>query len=146
MLKTYFCELVLGFLPDRNQTSLGQFYGVSRSIIIKKKLNFCIFHMSIFGHKENGSGKMHSKAYKSYIKTQNFTKIGEHMWHNIINNHAKFYGDRTIGGAITVKKTLKPYISYGKLPVLAVNCLFHLWSYNFHIIMFKTSAVQFSGL
>ena len=46
MLKTYFCELVLGFLPNRNQTSLGQFYGLSRSIIIKKKLNFCIFRMA----------------------------------------------------------------------------------------------------
>ena len=65
MLKTYFCELVLGFSPDQNQTSLGQFYGLSRSIIIKKKLNFCIFRMGILGHKENGRGKMHSKAYKS---------------------------------------------------------------------------------
>ena len=38
------------------------------------------------------------------MKTQNFTKIGQPMCHNIINKHAKFYGDRTIGGAITVKK------------------------------------------
>ena len=38
------------------------------------------------------------------MKTQNFTKIGEHMSHNIINKHAKFYGHRTKGGTITVKK------------------------------------------
>ena len=41
--KTYFCELVPGFSPDRNQTSLGQFSGLSRSIIIEKKLNFGIW-------------------------------------------------------------------------------------------------------
>ena len=38
------------------------------------------------------------------MKTQNFTKIGEHMCHNITNKLAKFYGDWTIVGAITVKK------------------------------------------
>ena len=43
MRKTYFCELVLGFSTDRNQTSLGQFSGLSRSIIIEKKLNFCMW-------------------------------------------------------------------------------------------------------
>jgi hypothetical protein len=43
MLKTYFCELVPGFLPDRNQTSLGQFSGLSRLIIIEKKLNFALW-------------------------------------------------------------------------------------------------------
>ena len=43
MLKTYFCELVPGFSPDRNQTSLGQFSGLSRSIIIEKKLNFALW-------------------------------------------------------------------------------------------------------
>jgi len=35
--------------------------------------------MAITGHLEKGRGKIKSKAYKSEIKTQNFTKIGEHM-------------------------------------------------------------------
>ena len=37
-------------------------------------------------------------------KSQNFTKVEEHMCHNMLKKHAKFHGDRTIGGAITVKK------------------------------------------
>ena len=42
--------------------------------------------------------------FKSYIKTQNFTKIDEHMCSNMVKKHAKIHGDRTIGGAITGKK------------------------------------------
>ena len=38
--KNYFCELVPGFLPDRNQTSAEIFSGVWISIIIEKKLKF----------------------------------------------------------------------------------------------------------
>ncbi len=41
-----------------------------------------------------------------------------------LKKHAKFCRDRTLGGAITVKKLLKPYVSYGKLPVLAVMVFF----------------------
>ncbi len=33
-------------------------------------------------------------------------KVGENMLDNL-NSHAKFHGDRTIGGAITVKIALK---------------------------------------
>ncbi len=57
MLKTYFCELVPGFLPDRNQTSLGQFSGLSRSIIIKKKLNFAFWFTIIGSFIERGVSK-----------------------------------------------------------------------------------------
>ncbi len=39
MFKTYFCELVLGFLPDRNKP-LQKCSLASVSIIIEKKLNF----------------------------------------------------------------------------------------------------------
>ncbi len=34
--KTYLCELVLGFLPDWNQTSAEIFSGEGKSIIVKK--------------------------------------------------------------------------------------------------------------
>ncbi len=37
MFKIYFCELVLGFLPDRNQTTAEMFSGKWISIIIEKK-------------------------------------------------------------------------------------------------------------
>ncbi len=38
--KTYFCKLVLGFSPDRNQTSTERFAGEWISIIIKKSWTF----------------------------------------------------------------------------------------------------------
>ncbi len=34
-------------------------------------------------------------------------KVVENMYHINLNSHAKFHGDRTIGGAITVKIALK---------------------------------------
>ncbi len=40
MFKIYFCELVLGFLPDRNQTTAEMFSGKCIWIIIEKKLKF----------------------------------------------------------------------------------------------------------
>ncbi len=36
-VQNYFCELVLGFLPDRNQTTAEMFSRELRSIIIEKK-------------------------------------------------------------------------------------------------------------
>ncbi len=38
--KTYFCKVVLGFLPDRNQTSAERFSGEWISITIKKSWTF----------------------------------------------------------------------------------------------------------
>ncbi len=40
MFKIYFCELVLGFLPNRNQTTAEMFSGKWIWIIIKKKFKF----------------------------------------------------------------------------------------------------------
>ncbi len=37
-------------------------------------------------------------------------KVGENMCQITLNSHAKFHGDRTIGGAITVKSSQKHYI------------------------------------
>ncbi len=58
-----------------------------------------------------GRGHINSKASKTWTKIQNFTKLGENMFQITLNKHAKFHGDRTIGGAITVKKALKHSIS-----------------------------------
>ena len=38
------------------------------------------------------------------MKTQNFTKLSEHMQHMTLKKHANFYEDQTIADAITVKK------------------------------------------
>jgi len=50
--------------------------------------------------------------------------------HNIVKKHAKLNEDRVLGGAITVKKLCKLYISYGKLPVLALIIL-SLFSFKY---------------
>ena len=34
-------------------------------------------------------------------------KLGENMWQMTLNKYAKFYGDWSIGGAITVEKASK---------------------------------------
>ncbi len=44
-------------------------------------------------------------------KNLKLTKVGENMCQMTLNKHAKFHGDRTIGGAITVKKASKHSIS-----------------------------------
>ncbi len=41
MSKTYFCKLVSGFFLNLNQTTLVIISGLSRSIIIGKKVEIC---------------------------------------------------------------------------------------------------------
>ncbi len=38
-------------------------------------------------------------------------KVGKNMCYINLNSHAKFHGDRTVGGAITVKIALKKHYS-----------------------------------
>ena len=56
------------------------------------------------------------------MKTQNFTKLGENMWQMTLNKHAKFHGNQTIGGAITVEKASKTKDLYGKWPQIGWKC------------------------
>jgi len=44
MLKTYFCKLVLGFSPNQNQSSLGQFSGVW-TLQINNYIHFFLIHL-----------------------------------------------------------------------------------------------------
>ncbi len=55
MLKTYFCELVSGFLLNLDQTTAVIFSGLSRSIIIEKMLNFVLW-LAIIGSFIKGRG------------------------------------------------------------------------------------------
>ncbi len=59
--KTYFRELVPGFLPDQNQTSLGQFSGLSRSIIIEKKFKFALWFTVTGSFRKGGVSKYTQK-------------------------------------------------------------------------------------
>ena len=59
--KTYFCELVPVFLPDRNQTSLGLFSELSRSIIIEKKLKFALWFTVTGSFRKGGVSKYTQK-------------------------------------------------------------------------------------
>ncbi len=80
MLKTYFCELVLGFSLSLDQTTAVQFYGLSISVIIRmENLWKFVLWLAITGHLEKGSGHVYPKAYKTQTKTQNYTKLGENM-------------------------------------------------------------------
>ncbi len=64
MSKTYFCELVSGFLLNLDQTTAVIFSGLSRSIIIEKMLNFVLW-LAITGPLGKGHGYMSPNAYKT---------------------------------------------------------------------------------
>ncbi len=57
-----------------------------------------------------GPGHYNQRPLKPERKSKTLRK-GENMFQMTLNKHAKFHGDRTIGGAITVKKASKHSIS-----------------------------------
>ncbi len=65
-------------------------------------------------------------------------KLGENMFQMTVNKHAKFHGDRTIGGSITVKKASKHSISKVNALKLQSNVHnIHLYSISsYHMIDF----------
>ncbi len=63
MFKIYFCELVLGFLPDRNQTTAEMFSGKWIWTIIEKKFKF---HLRFAKGRKNvrkRRGQFHLNSY-----------------------------------------------------------------------------------
>jgi len=85
--------------PDWNQTTLGLFFGLSRSITIEILL--------LIGYNRVIYKRGGTKCTQNHINPKekiNFTKINEHTSHNMPKKQAQFHGDRTIGGTITVKK------------------------------------------
>ncbi len=54
MSKTYFCKLVSGFFLNLNQTTLVIISGLSRSIIIEKKLKFVLW-LALISSFKNGA-------------------------------------------------------------------------------------------
>ncbi len=78
--KTYFCELVLGFSPNRNQTTAEMFSGKWISIIIEKKLKFQLTFAK--GRKKvwKRRGQFHLNSYNSSTEWDIFTKLRTHVY------------------------------------------------------------------
>ncbi len=106
MSKPYFCELVSGFFLNLDQTTVVIIYGRSRSIIIEKKWNFCHLVSYNWLIKKVGVATQTQRPIKPKPKLETLRKLVKHVSDDL-NSHAKFHGDRTIGGAITVKIALK---------------------------------------
>ncbi len=70
-----------------------------------------VLWLALISSFKNGAWPHIPKAYKTWTKIQNFTKLGENMFQMTLNKHESFHGDRTIGGAITVQKASKHSIS-----------------------------------
>ncbi len=80
MFKIYFCELVLGFLPDRNQTTAEMFSVKWIWIIIEKKFKF---HLRFAKGRKNvrkRRGQFHFNSYNSWTEWDIFTKLRKHVY------------------------------------------------------------------
>ncbi len=74
MLKTYFCELVLGFLLSLDQTTAVILSGLSRSIIIKKILNFVLW-LAVTGSLKRCVAKYTQKPIKPRRKLETLRNL-----------------------------------------------------------------------
>ncbi len=79
MFKTYFCKLVLGFSPNRNQTTAEMFSGQWPSIIIKKNVEISTHFWNGAPKHLKVTGQFYEKGYNSWTKLDIFTKLGTHM-------------------------------------------------------------------
>ncbi len=75
MSKTYFCELVLGFSPDRNQTTAEMFSVKWISIIIEKKLKFQLMFAKGRKNVRKRRGQFHLNSYNFWTEWHIFTKL-----------------------------------------------------------------------
>ncbi len=80
MFKNYFCELVLGFLPDRNQTTAEMFSGKWISIIIEKKFKFHLRFAKDRKIFRKRRGQFHLNSYNSWTEWDIFTKLRTHVY------------------------------------------------------------------
>lgn len=125
--KTYFRELVLGFWPDRNQTSAARFSGVWLSIIIKKK---CKFRFTVPKGRQNvrsGRSPFCLIGYNSWTERDFCTKLSTRMYELILWSREKGRSDWPLGGAITVKRVSKWCISMEKTHEMAESGHLAVW-------------------
>ncbi len=128
----------LWFFLNLDQTTAVIISGLSRSIIIEKKWNFVLWLAIIGSFTRSGRGHINPNAYKNLNKTWNFTKVGENMCQMTLNSHAKFQGDRTIGGAYnSINSSQKHYISIENDLTLLSMFIIHIKHYFF--ILFNRS-------
>ncbi len=104
LFKTYFCELVLGFSPDQNQTTAEMFSGKWLSIIIEKKLKFQLTFAK--GRKKvwKRRGQFHLNSYNSWTEWDIFTKLRTHVYDIVFWSNKKNWPDSPLGGAIRLGK------------------------------------------
>ncbi len=104
MFKIYFCELVLGFLPDRNQTTAEMFSGKWIWKIIEKKLKFQLTFAK--GRKNNRKrrGQFYLNSYNSWMEWDIFTKLWKLIYDIILWSNKKNCAALPLGGAIRLEK------------------------------------------
>ncbi len=78
--KTYFCELVLGFSPNRNQTTAEMFSGKWILIIIEKKLKFQLTFEKERKSVRKRRGQFHLNSYNSWTERDIYTKLRTHVY------------------------------------------------------------------
>ncbi len=111
--KTYFCELVLGFSPDRNQTTAEMFSVKWISIIIEKKLKFQLTFAKGRKHIRKRRGQFHLNSYNSWTEWDIFTKLRTHVNEIILwSNKSKLRSLATwwrykIGKTVTSKPVVR---------------------------------------
>ncbi len=102
--ETYFCELVLGFLPDRIQTTAEMFSGKWILIIIEKKLTFPL-NIAMGPQNVRKSRAMFTKKnYSSWTKWDILTKLDTHVNDKDLWSKKNKCADLPVGGAKNSKK------------------------------------------
>ncbi len=102
--ETYFCELVLGFLPDRMQTTAQMFSGKWISIIIEKKLKFRL-NFAMGPQNVRKSRAIFTKKIITREQNEIYSPNLIHMWMTkIFGPKKKKFADLPLGGAINIKK------------------------------------------
>ncbi len=104
MFKTYFCKLVLGFLPDRNQTTSEMFSGECLSIIIENKLQLRLTFAKGRKSVRKRRGLFYLNSYNSWTEWDIFTKLRENMYDILFWSNKKICADSPLGGAIRLEK------------------------------------------
>ncbi len=97
-------ELVLGFLPDRNQTTAERFSGKWISIIIEKKLKFQLTFAKGRKNVRKRRGQFYLISYNSWTEWDIFTKLRIHVYNIVFWSNKKNCPDSPLGGAISLEK------------------------------------------
>jgi len=102
--KTYFCTLVLGFLPDLTQTGAERFSGVRLPTGIGKQLEFPSTLATVRQNVGGGRGGLYLNGYNSPTEWDNCTQLGTPVYGLSPWSREEECGDWPLGGAVNRKK------------------------------------------